>query len=362
MMARTRHPRKLHPMIVEDHAFSPRRVLMPATTNKIGNKTTASRRKKDTYSDDYFDDDTYNYTASKGSSSRSGNEQQRRQMQQQDDDVDIDDVEETERIMDMIHSVLPPDIEHTHYCVKQHLWYRVKPLHVNTNITTKAEETSPGSAQYLIEVGLAERSIQSVGDILYMSLYPKPGMTTTTSSHPLSNKKPQKSPWKLPDLTSHRDNIEPYKQIMITSNVPYKEGELFCTITWEGIEKEKGDEHDFVLVTGRNIWRCPIDGIVSLNGQYLHRNWAVDRPDTETPLLFIICSKEDYYRKLSQMYDGPLIVPDVENSTKEKKFKRSIDKSYNMNATNDGPLDQYYYPWVSPKDYDIYIEANGILQ
>jgi hypothetical protein len=239
---------------------------------------------------------------------------------------------ETEQMLERMRSLLPDETNESQlfYCMKQHLWYRATPIRDSKN-----DNDDDTIDKYLIEVGLAPRALESVGDILYIVLYDKNGP-------------------KL-ELTSKRDNTDEINKYR-KSSLHYEEGELMVAITWEGIEQQKGDE-DFYLITGRNIWRCPIRGMATINMEYIDRNWTIHPPDTGTVILYIECTKEDYYHKINHLYDGPLVTPDVENSTSpENRQKKRIDKT--LTTTTDDPIENYCHPWLLPMDYETYIEAN----
>jgi hypothetical protein len=209
-----------------------------------------------------------------------------------------------------------------YYCIKQHLWYRVQAIPNN---------------KYMIEIGLAPRALEAVGDILSIVLYDKDGPKME-----LTSKR---------DKTSHYDMNQNRKVTL-----DYEEGELLFAITWEGIEQDKGDQL-FYLVTGRNIWRCPIRGTATLNMEHINRNWTTLPPDTKTVLLYIECSSEDYVNKVSNLYKDALVTPDVENSTSwQNRSKKRIDKT--RTTTINDPIENYIHPWVLPYDYNTYIEAN----
>jgi hypothetical protein len=264
---------------------------------------------------------------------------------------------ETELIMEGINAIASEDMEtfHKYYCIKQHLWYRASPLYENDRDDDDDDDDNDNEhddphperrsrkrpTKYKIDIGMAPRSLESIGDILCLTLF--------------NNSRKEGGP-KLPELNSRRDHFEPYKKIMKTT-LPYEEGEMLFAVVWEGIEEDKKD-HEFYLVTGRNIWRSPIRGIATLNMEYIDRNWTTDPPTVDTVLLSIVCTSDDYYYKVSHMYDGPIIVPDVENSTYgPNRQKKRVDRSRTMNMDNDS-LEEFCHPWVSPIDYNTYMEAN----
>ena len=337
-MARNRSKRRSPMIFMEDHELSPRR---PTTT------TNGTSRSSDTPV--IYDPHIKHHRRHQAKTPRQQREQE---------------IYETEQMLERIHAIVPDQMTpvHLHYCIKQHLWYRATAIVPNedddsddmnddtNDQTDKSDNDEPPSSQerpsnqpqhYKIDIGLAPRSLESIGDVLLLTLF--------------NNSRKEGGP-KLPDLNARRDHLDPYKNSMKTS-LPFQEGELLFAIVWEGLEEEK-DEQEFYLVTGRNIWRSPIRGVATLNMEYIDRNWTTDPPTVETVLLSIVCTREDYYYKISDMYDGPLIVPDVENSTSgPNRQKKRKDRSRTMVMDND-LLEEHCHPWVSPNDYHDYVEAN----
>jgi hypothetical protein len=188
-----------------------------------------------------------------------------------------------------------------HYCTKQHLWMRA---------------VAENPYEYRIDVGLAPRAWDAVGDMLKVELY------------------------------SGEDGVS----IRRAKNIFYEEGDFFLSIQWEGIEfKDK----EFYLVTGTNVWRCPIRGTVRLNPDDADRKWKVDRPESTHVMLTIHVSREDYLVKLRQEETPPEEAeePPVEEPDPPKKHKENPNKNP---KTND-PLTTYRHRWVCKEDYETFM-------
>ena len=344
MMARNRSKKRRLPFIfLEDHELSPRRtttVVTPSTTNHDNNNTNSSSI-------------MYDPNMKQPHQHRSKVRLQSREQE----------IYETEQIMERLQAAATTSnsksssFQLVHYCIKQHLWYRATPMMDDDDAEEEDNNDDERDARrrendkepqqqkqqqyYKVDIGLAQRSLESIGDVLCLTLF--------------NNSRKENGP-RLPDLNARRDHLDPYKKTMKTS-LPFKEGELLLAIIWEGVEEDKKD-HEFYLVTGRNIWRSPIRGVATLNMEYIDRNWTTHPPTVDTILLSIVCTRDDYYYKISEMYDGPLIVPDVENSTSgPNRQKKRIDKSRTVDMDNEA-LEEHCHPWVSPNDYHSYVEAN----
>ena len=320
-MARNRSKRRNSFIVLEDHELSPRHTKMPVPV--------------------------YNHT-------RKTNHQKIYPMVQTPQQLREEEIYQTEQMIERLHATIPEPMGTYHtmqyYCIKQHLWYRATPMYDHDDDDEPDDSSDDDNhnhhhqkrpVNFNIDIGLTPRSVDSIGDVLCITLF--------------NNRQKEGGP-KLPELNARRDHIEPYKKNMKTS-LPFEEGELLFAIIWEGIEEDKSD-HEFYLVTGRNIWRSPIRGIATLNMKYIHRNWTTHPPTAETVLLSIVCTRDDYYYKISHMYDGPIIIPDVENSTYgPNRQKKRIDRSRTMDMDNDS-LEEYCHKWVTPDDYHTFMEAN----
>jgi Ribonuclease H2 non-catalytic subunit (Ylr154p-like) len=224
--------------------------------------------------------------------------------EEEDDDDDEDDEEEndteeeeeedTPHIVTTLVEGLLPNEPRYHYCTKLHIWVRAVPQL---------------PYEYRMEFGFTTRSLESVGDIISIELngIVKDGSSTKTKK----------------------------------KSIYYEEGDLFFAIKWEGVEKRDGS---FYLVTGKNIWRCPIRGTVTLNEAYADRNWKVEPPDETTILAYIQCSREDYYAKVSQQHQSIKVIDKDKPIT--HKNKTHIDE---LDETN------YNHRWVDLEGYETFM-------
>jgi hypothetical protein len=160
-----------------------------------------------------------------------------------------------------------------------------------------------------IDVGLAPRAWEAVGDVTKVELYGGEGVTVRAK------------------------------------NVFYEEGDFFLSVQWEGIEYNKDNE--FYLVAGTNVWRSPIRGTVRLNPQ------DADRPESTHVMLTIHVSREDYLFKVEQeeREEEEPEEPPVSEPEPPKKHKVNPNKNP---KTND-PLETYKHRWVNLEEYEIFM-------